>query len=188
MAEAPHPILAASLVPHRAPSNPSVRGIEGTVTRTGSAGLRFEFLLDGHTADLRVPESLPPSFRDGLWRHTCFEAFVAIAGSPAYREFNFSPSGEWAGYRFSGYRQREGGTVAAPEIVFRQEAGSLHLNAAVTAASLPPTAAGATLQIGLAAVIESVEGNLSYWALAHPAEQPDFHHRDGFLLSLSCDS
>ena len=33
-------------------------------------------------------------------------------------------------------------------------------------------------------VIETVDGERSYWALAHPAGQPDFHHRDSFTLAL----
>ena len=35
-----------------------------------------------------------------------------------------------------------------------------------------------------AAVVEETDGRLSYWALTHPAERPDFHHRDGFVLPL----
>ena len=34
------------------------------------------------------------------------------------------------------------------------------------------------------AVIEAVDGSVSYWALAHPAGKPDFHHPDGFALQL----
>ena len=37
--------------------------------------------------------------------------------------------------------------------------------------------------IALCAVIERTDGELEYWALNHPAPQPDFHHRDGFVLS-----
>ena len=33
-------------------------------------------------------------------------------------------------------------------------------------------------------VIEDRAGQLSYWALKHPREEPDFHHADGFVLSL----
>jgi hypothetical protein len=40
------------------------------------------------------------------------------------------------------------------------------------------------LRLALSAVIEETDGHLSYWALAHPAERPDFHHRDGFVLAL----
>ena len=41
---------------------------------------------------------------DGLWRHTCFEAFIAAAVRPEYWEYNLSPSGAWAAYHFTGYR------------------------------------------------------------------------------------
>jgi hypothetical protein len=36
-------------------------------------------------------------------------------------------------------------------------------------------------------VIEDDQGRISYWALAHPASKPDFHHRDGFALVLAGD-
>jgi hypothetical protein len=39
-------------------------------------------------------------------------------------------------------------------------------------------------RIGLSAVIEDVDGGLSYWALAHPSDKPDFHHPDSFALTL----
>ena len=32
---------------------------------------------------------------DTLWKHTCFEAFVAPADGPGYHEFNFSPSHDY---------------------------------------------------------------------------------------------
>jgi hypothetical protein len=42
---------------------------------------------------------------------------------------------------------------------------------------------GAT-RLGLSAVIETVDGFFSYWALAHPSDKPDFHHPDSFILEL----
>ena len=41
-----------------------------------------------------------------------------------------------------------------------------------------------TLLLGLAAVIEDKDGQLSYWALAHRAERPDFHSPAGFVLEI----
>ena len=38
--------------------------------------------------------------------------------------------------------------------------------------------------IGLTAVIETATGAKSYWALHHPAEKPDFHHRNGFIHEI----
>jgi hypothetical protein len=39
-------------------------------------------------------------------------------------------------------------------------------------------------QMSLTAVIEETNGRKSYWALAHAAGKPDFHHKDGFILEL----
>lgn len=38
--------------------------------------------------------------------------------------------------------------------------------------------------VGLSAVIEEAEGTRSYWALAHPADKPDFHHPDSFACDI----
>ena len=46
--------------------------------------------------------------------------------------------------------------------------------------SLPPGPA----RLGLTAVIEEAGGRLSYWALRHPAERPDFHDAGGFALEV----
>jgi hypothetical protein len=39
-------------------------------------------------------------------------------------------------------------------------------------------------RLGLSAVIEATDGTISYWALAHPSDKPDFHHPDSFVLEL----
>jgi 23S rRNA (guanine745-N1)-methyltransferase len=54
------------------------------------------------------------------------------------------------------------------------------------AAKALPTGDG-PLRLALTTVVELADGapgTLSYWALAHPAGKPDFHHRDGFVLAL----
>ena len=40
------------------------------------------------------------------------------------------------------------------------------------------------LRLGLAAVVEDKARVLSYWSLKHPAEKPDFHHADSFVVEL----
>jgi hypothetical protein len=119
-----------------------------------------------------------------LWAHACFEAFIAAAGCAAYHEFNFSPSGQWAGYVFSGYRERDptAKPLPAPRLSWRQSASLLELEAGLPAGALP---LGGRLQLGFCAVIEAADGQLSYWALRHPAERPDFHHRLAFALELA---
>jgi hypothetical protein len=43
------------------------------------------------------------------------------------------------------------------------------------------------IEIAVGAVIKTVKGGTSHWALVHPGPRPDFHRRDGFLLGLSGD-
>jgi hypothetical protein len=120
-----------------------------------------------------------------LWQHTCFEAFIAVAGEAPYREFNFSPSGQWAAYGFSDYRERNGWVASqAPSIRFERTPDTLSLVAVMAAADLPPSNVDNPRLLGLTAVIGAVDGSKSYWALRHPAGQPDFHHRDGFTHEI----
>jgi hypothetical protein len=157
--------------------------VELVILPDGNLCLRYE--LTGDPAQLRIPAPRPPKMTDGLWRHTCFEAFIAVKGNEDYHEFNFSPSGEWSAYAFSGYRkQREWSAGQTPRIHFAQRGHGLLLEAVIAAANLPPNPHNKPFQLGLTAVIETVDGRHSYWALHHPSAHPDFHHREGFVQSF----
>jgi len=144
------------------------------------------YVLDGSADLLRVPLPKPARRVDGLWRHTCFEAFVAVKGTPNYYELNFSPSGEWAAYSFRSYR--DGGALENdgldPGIAVRREERMLALSAVMRLDQLPGIAPEASLRLGLCAVIEDIDGGLSYWALKHLPGKPDFHHPDTFTLEI----
>ncbi len=151
-------------------------------------GLRLCYTLRGNTSALRIPVPAAPVPTDGLWQHTCLEAFVAADGETAYREFNFSPSSEWAAYRFSSERQRDEPAEAHERVLLpppqtRLSPRSLTLTARLPTSALPRSPA--TLCLGLSAVVEELDGRLSYWALQHPHARPDFHHRDGRALRLA---
>ncbi|QIL02707.1 DOMON-like domain-containing protein [Sphingomonas sinipercae] len=128
-----------------------------------------------------LPHSAEPSRRDGLWQTTCFEAFLQQPGSDAYREWNFAPSGDWAAYDFTGYREgmSEADIGAAPYIRLEDNFTWFALGATIA------TDAGAQWQLGLSAVLEEKDGTKSYWALAQPKEKPDFHHPDCFTAKLA---
>lgn len=159
-----------------------------TMQADPDGGATFEFRLeDCRMSRIRVPPPRPPGAADGLWKHSCFEVFVAVPGEPGYREYNFSPSGQWAIYAFRSWRARiDGFTVAAaPEIEVHTIERGLRLRARVPAAALPSVPPGGTLQVGLAAVIERSDGQVEHWAVRHAAAQPDFHARDTFVLVLA---
>ena len=171
-----------TLVCHPQSRAQAVRGISAVAGTAPGGSLTLGFTLAGVLSGLHIPESRQPRQADGLWRHTCFEAFVMSGEGPGYREFNFSPSGEWAVHAFRGYR--DGGELAvrqSPEIMVRRSGDHLQLAVEIRPDLLPPER---SLRLGLSVVVEDADGMLSYWALRHPPGRPDFHHPDAFALQL----
>ena len=139
--------------------------------------LWLRVILEGDVDAVAWPEAAAPGRTDDLWRRTCFEVFVRTAGD-GYVEFNLSPSGQWASYRFDGYRS---GMAEAGERVevFGMDGGEA-LWALEGLIELPPGAEA----LALSAVVKRKDGRISYWALRHPSDKPDFHHPDSFVLDL----
>jgi hypothetical protein len=159
------------------------RRLEGRAERNGS---RFflETALRGDLESLVIPAPAPqPRRRDNLWETTCFECFLAPLDGAEYWELNLSPSGHWQSYRFADYRRgREPDLTLAPVFQVSREARSLTLTLTLDLAPIMPS--GAPLAVNVTAVLESQEGVLSYWALAHPRPEADFHCREGFVLRV----
>ena len=160
----------------------SVSGAVGSVAvdvlrpRPDLLGRRY--VVRGRIADLALPPAVPSARADELWEHTCFEAFLTEDHVAGYSELNVSPSTQWAGYWFAGYRARRQIAHLPPP---RIEVDSSDDELAVRVA-LRLTPGGRRL--GLSAIVEELSGNKSYWALAHPPGAPDFHHPDCFALEL----
>jgi hypothetical protein len=165
----------------------ALRSIRVRVTRPAPAQLVLDYELQGDLTDLRIPEAAagPQTTAPtaGLWRHTCMELFVARAASGTYLEFNLAPSGQWAAYRFSGYRAGMAPLtgIRAPRLERRTQADQLLLSADV---ALPAEFGATALRLGLTTVVEDARGILSYWALSHAADQPDFHQPDSFGFEI----
>lgn len=172
------------LVPH--PAAPAPAGVAVTVVlaRSPSGDLYLSYRIHAPAGALRVPSAAVPGPMDGLWQHTCCEAFIATDGEAGYTEFNFSPSGQWARYAFDDYRVRaphQGMPAWRPVITFGEDGAGQRLSVMLEAALLPR----ANGRLALACVLEDASGGLSYWAVHHPHECPDFHHRDGFAVMLN---
>jgi hypothetical protein len=178
---------SALLAAHPSTPNNAVRRLDVQLRAEEPGILVFRYSLDADMSGVRVPPSGVGGRADTLWKHTCFEAFVAPADAPGYLEFNFSPSLDWAIYRFSAYR--EGMSPAEigrdPEISARQGDDGLELQSVVHLGHLADLRDARHLRIAVAAVIEDKNGRLSYWGLRHPPGKPDFHHPNGFAMEVT---
>jgi hypothetical protein len=175
----------AHLARHPDSRDEGLHGISVSVCRMPGDMLSLRYVLSGDIERVRIPDASRSARAERLWQHTCCEAFVRVPNVAAYHELNFSPSGEWAAYSFSSYRENgsAAGGALDPNVEVCVTRETLTLEATVRLQPLDARYAG-RVTIGLSAVIEARDGSLSYWALAHAAGKPDFHHDRAFALEL----
>jgi hypothetical protein len=176
----------ACLLAHPDAAREFVRSIVAELHFTPGATLACRYTLSGDMTRLQVPPEGGGRRADGLWRHTCFEAFVSAPDTAGYHEFNFSPALDWAAYRFTDYRTGMSAATLerAPGLHVRRSSDALELVATVHLGGLATLSDARALRVALAAVIEDNDGRLAYWALRHASGKPDFHHPEGFTLEL----
>ncbi len=183
ISEWPEAPEALALSVHPDSPAPKIEPLEVSIERQPQHRLWLRYHLDMPLSDLLLPDSATPERADNLWQTTCFELFLRRPSEPAYAEFNFSPSSQWAAYRFDDVREG----MAMLDVEFVPDGGidmsDSHFAFEATLI-LPPEWRDTALDIAIAAVIETVDGEKSYWALAHPADRSDFHHPGSFVLRL----
>ena len=106
------------------------------------ASIVIVYRIAGDAAQLRLPSSGFARRADGLWQHSCFEAFLRAVPGASYHEFNFAPSGDWAAYRFGRPRsERSTPDMPAPRMERREFPEGYELSATLPIAA--PTGAAA---------------------------------------------
>ncbi len=146
-----------------------VRAVTASIVPTPQ-GCEAEFRLDGPVEHVALPPVATQARRDNLWQTTCCEIFWQPLGETSYREFNLSPSGQWAAYDFDSFREgMRDAAVEAVVIACSQDDAGMTLKASI-AADLPGPA-----QVALNAIVENKNGSKQYWALAFPPGKPEFH-------------
>ena len=158
--------------------------LTGTIARHQTC-LSISYNLTGPLEDLIIaPPAAEPARQWVLWERTCFEFFLARQNAASYWEGNLSPAGHWNVFRLSDYRQgiqEEPAFQALPFQVQRQpEALVLTVNLDLTA--IVP--GDQPLELGVSAVLQPRDGRLSFWALTHKGDEPDFHNRQGFVIKI----
>jgi hypothetical protein len=146
-----------------------IRAVTAAIAAT-PGGCEAEFRIEGYIPGIVLPPHGRGERRDNLWQTTCFEIFWQPLGGTAYREFNLSPSGDWAAYDFDSFREgMRDAPVGAIALACSRDDGGLTLKASI-AADLPVPA-----QVALNAIVEHPGGGKQYWALAFPPGRPEFH-------------
>ena len=169
--------MRVPLKPHPDTPSDAVTRIEVEVECPQPGSLALRYFVTGDIGEVLLPPPAAPTRADDLWQRSCFEAFLREESDAGYHEFNFAPSSQWAAYQFTDYREgRRPAAVTVPIIEAHADAGYYELHATLDW-SVPA-------QMALSAVIEERIGRKSYWALAHPSGDPDFHHPDCFVLRL----
>lgn len=172
------------LKPFPGEGNPAGLTIGGSIDRHADA-LSVRCEVRGNLRQVAIPAAAETPRRKGrLWEETCLELFLGTAGSGEYREFNLSPAGHWNVYRFARYREdmREDPAYASLPFAVRVGTDALGFSAELDVGKIVP--AGETIEAGVAAVVRTVNGGTTRWALTHPGPGPDFHRRENFALKF----
>lgn len=158
--------------------------VEVTAWRPQHGRLALLYVIHAPADELKLPPMTDPARVDHLWRHTCLEAFIRTPAEAGYCEINLSPSSRWAAYEFESYRVgRVNADAPAPLIESRSYPDRFELEALVDLQGVKALSRS-DWRVGLSAVVQDVGGPIAWWALAHPASQPDFHHLHSFVLDL----
>lgn len=175
-----------SLVCHPKTPMPAIQAIRVRAQRVGDRGFALTYTVVGDISTIMMPLIMAQERADDLWQTTCFELFLCRPGKDSYLELNFSPDSRWAAYYFTSYRaaRQNLDLVSVPRLDLRVSGGSLEISVLADLACVAPEKVDIGWQAGLSAVLEGRDGTKSYWALAHPPGQPDFHHRDCFTAIL----
>ena len=179
--------MRQQLRPHSDSQSVAVKSIDVEIARPRAGRLELSYIVTGQMSSIRMPAAAANARGDGLWRHTCFEAFVRGSPDAGYYEMNFSPSGQWAAYQFSGYRNgmRVANEITEVPIEMRSSPDGCALQASLSLDQFRDLPRDRSWSLGLSAVIEDANGSISYWALTHPPGKPDFHHAGGFVCEFS---
>ncbi len=161
--------------------------ISGSVDRL-PGNLSLKYIVEGDLAGIVLPDPAQSIIRrHQLWRRTCFEIFWGRPGQAAYWEGNFSPAGDWNVYRFNDYRQgmEEEERLGLPSCQAIEAPGRLEFTCKMDIHRI--LGDSELLEAGISCVLEP-GGRISYWAIDHCGEKPDFHDRRSFQLQLGAPS
>ena len=170
--------MKLALIPHPADSHVPDISLSAGIDQVSSGRMEIRYDLTGDIGAIAIPDPATASRANNLWERTCFELFIQYQSETGYSEYNFSPSAQWAAYRFAAHRTGRSDIASAHADVSVERSGHafrLHANVILEA-----RAGSGFMDVGLSAIIARNDGRKSHWALAHDQGKPDFHKSDCF--------
>lgn len=173
--------LVAYSDPNMEPLDIQVSG----VIKQKKQNIHLHYIVSGNIHDIRFP---PPSRtarrREELWQTTCFEFFAGPKDKTDYWEYNLSPAGDWAVFYFSDYRKGKMNDSAITSVDIETESDGEHQFKLAGSLPIPAILTGQRLECGISLVLQHQNGGIYYYALDHLKQQPDFHDRNGFMITI----
>ncbi|OUR97188.1 hypothetical protein A9Q84_12745 [Halobacteriovorax marinus] len=156
--------------------------IQASLELVGS-NLEIEFIVKGNIKNLHLPKSLDETKRViGLWESSCFECFILNNETLSYYEFNYSPEGHWNCFYFPKPKAplKQSPNFEEATCVINLTDQTFSLKTTIDLYNfLPGFWKKEAMSFGLTSVIECDE-KLSYWAISHIDEKPNFHNFESF--------
>jgi hypothetical protein len=159
--------------------------ITGVVTRDRRQ-LNLIYRVTGAINTVQLPSPNPNPIRQWeLWATTCFECFFGGPDDLNYWEVNLAPNGNWNAFALTNYREGIANEDGIKSIVIATDrtVDRFTLSATISLDAIVP--ARNDLELSITAVIQTLDHELSYWAIAHCGNEADFHRRDSFGLKLA---
>jgi len=144
--------------------------------------LCLNYFVSGDIENIQWPDFDCIQEGNDLWKTTCLECFCLLEDGKSYIELNFSPKGYWHIYYFDDYRQPSQtlkNVVCISDLVINKKDDGCRLQVEVHLNGI------SIKDIGFTAVIEDSNKEISYWALQHASNNPDFHKSETFTNSIN---
>ncbi len=155
------------------------------INQTNSS-IFLSFTIKGKLSSLDLDDPHPKKERKiKLWEKTCFELFIKNARDE-YLEFNFSPRFEWNCFYF----QKKGDPLLeflkmpSPAVDILYSFDKFFLVAEIKKEFFPDNFITNDMSGGISSVLKMKNKEMTYWALTHKDQKPNFHHFDSFIYKF----
>ncbi|NOT77866.1 MAG: hypothetical protein HOP07_02545 [Bacteriovoracaceae bacterium] len=169
-----------SLIPFDSRTQPDIM-INCELTNTNET-LFISYKMTGDLASINLGDGSSLHGRViGLWNKTCFELFLKNK-KDQYFEFNFSPTFEWNAFYFEKKGDPLTEYAAQDKIVINvlHSLENFTLIAEIDKRHMPKDFFTSEISVGITSVIKDKKDSMSYWALSHADQKPNFHHFESF--------